>query len=287
MALSVEYAAYTNSGASAVNSQVAGSAWGDIETKFDAWASAVASNASLTAAGHSITKEYGYQDRANPCFCYRFERTDLGTPANGNATVWTAFGFNGSNMSCLSGSNWSLTTSNGGMGTWSTSGLNHYSSGSWTDDTSTTSTYEYIIASDDTDGQEFFVVGNAAGRRSSASSYQGVWGVVRLTNGQWLFVNELDMFAWDEVNTYWTGNVGSYDTDPKMDGIGGGGSYRPLYFYIFSTGGYSGVSRFGGPWYPANQALIFGARSLGNYVNDATTQIVDLAYNNIAVRYTP
>ena len=62
-----------------------------------------------------------------------------------------------------------------------------------------------------------------------------------------------------------------------------------IYFYLFGTSGYPGVTRFGGPWYPANNAILSGAGNFGDYVNDGSTQLVQLQYSNagLAIRYTP
>lgn len=262
---------------------------GSIVAEFDAWVSAISGNASIVANGQLPVKlrdpSSSTDGGVTNGFVYEFPDTSIGLDADGPTyPTLMAYGTETS-LKFVSSDEYADDASNGGFGDGDNTpghrvGVTVGGDAGYD--------RQAIVFYDDTDGEEFFVVGVKVGTSTSENSGLGAF---KDTDGHWVLVTGGFALAYDNVLGYWTGSTGPYDTDPVMDQ--NTSWLGPLVFRVNISAG--SISRPGfdnkiqGKWYPANGALHSGLNSLaklGNYVltEGGTEAIVMTGYASIAVR---
>lgn len=263
---------------------------GSIVAEIDAWITAISSNASLIANGAVPVKVREPSDSTNSGvtngFGYQFPDTSVSGFGPTDVTLIVYGPETDLNMEV--GDEFIDTTANDGFGDMgSTFGEREF------EDFAGNAAFdrEAIVIYDDTDGQEFLVVGFKLGTGTSDS---GGFCVFKDQDNHWCILMRLQGFAYDNVLGFWTGNpsLGNYGTSPSAL-TNTSYSFPPLivratdFFDTLNVPGYD--QRAQGYWRPANAALYSGRGStskLGNYLilSSSNEVMVESGASSVAVK---
>ena len=158
-----------------------------VEAELDAWITAVNGNASNT--GRQITKERGYADSTTA----NYHGLVVSAGANNNAAKgYLGFGTYGSATTkrLYAGDTYADDTTNGGYGT--ISGGTSDTSVSWY---SSGQEANFLIISDTTDGQEFFLWGVSMPATPNTAYSDGFF-IMKCADGEWsMFANDASTYV--------------------------------------------------------------------------------------------
>ena len=265
--------------------QTSAGVMGSIVTEIDAWITAISSNASIIANGQLPVKKRDPASSTNSGttngFAYEFPDTVIGTGKTG-ATYPTLM-FYGTQTSLIGGisDQYGDNTSNNGYGTYN-AGTGHYSDVSGTGDTGYSN--QAIVVYGDVDEEEFLGV---AIKHGAGTSDEMSFTVFKDQSNHWCFQVRGTGFGYDNQLDYWTGEVGSYDTDPVIQG---GGVNVVGAGFIATTGiagasskpGYNGVGQ--SQWFPKSNKVMGGRGTSGrwgDFKNLGTgEQYISLGFNS-------
>lgn len=258
---------------------------GSIATEIDTWITAITSNASIVANGQLPVKKRDQSSSTNTGttngFVYEFPDTSIGLNKDGPTYPTLMFYGTQTSLNAAVTDEYGDTTGNNGYGTYNQAS-GHYSLTAAAGDAGYSN--QAIIVHNDVDGEEFLGV---AIKQGTGVSDENSFTVFKDKSNHWCFHVRGIGFAYDNQMGYWTGQVGSYDTDPVIDG----GSSN-----IVSTGfvrtntitgaaarpGYNGIGQ--SLWFPKSDKVMAGRSTSGrwgDFKNLGTgEQYLSLGYNS-------
>jgi hypothetical protein len=176
MAVTVEYQAWDSASYNWLDNSTSTAAPQQINDKLSAWVTAVNANASNT--NKQITIEKGPADSTSANFVGW--TLQLASDTTGSAFFLQFYTPSTTAFNMYVSSSWTNNGSNGGYGSAagsvSSDSVSFYTSGVEA---------EFSIASDTTDGQEFFCLG---WRHNNSTSYSDCWLIFKDSNGEWASV---------------------------------------------------------------------------------------------------
>lgn len=247
---------------------------GSICAEMDAWITAISANPSITTNGMLPVKIHGPSSSTNSGtnngFVYQFPDTSIGLNKDGPSYPhFMHYGIETSRNIWVTdeylddGSNFGFGARNSNPG--------HFSGATCTGDTGFNN--EVVVATETTDGEEFFACGVLAGNGTNDSHS---FTIFKDTDNHWCFAIREAGFAYDTIQGYWTGTTGPYDTDPSSVIPASSSAFLPFLVQCANVAG--AINRPGftgegqGTWIPKSSKIYCGRSTSGRFADYVTLQ---------------